>query len=101
MLSQIPVDFSKVKKENLNKEILRMAIIAELDAINLNEQMAAFEKARIAAETQREAATALPSAYLREIFHGVIRQLLAQSCVYGVRIVYKQNCVSIGRRFCG
>ena len=36
----------------------------------LNEQMAAFEKARIAAETQREAATALPSAYLREIFHG-------------------------------
>ena len=67
----------------------------------LNEQMAAVEKARAAAETQREAATALPSAYLREIFHGVIRQLLAQSCVYGVRIVYKQNCVSIGRRFCG
>jgi rubrerythrin len=42
MLSQIPVDFTKVKKENLNKEILRMAIIAELDAINLYEQMAAL-----------------------------------------------------------
>ncbi len=42
MLSQIPVDFSKVAKENLNKEILRAAIIAELDAINLYEQMAAL-----------------------------------------------------------
>ncbi len=42
MLSQIPVDFSKVNKENLNKEILRAAIIAELDAINLYEQMAAL-----------------------------------------------------------
>ncbi len=42
MLSQIPVDFSKVPKENLNKEILRAAIIGELDAINLYEQMAAL-----------------------------------------------------------
>ena len=42
MLSQIPVDFTKVKQENLNKEILRAAIIAELDAINLYEQMAAL-----------------------------------------------------------
>lgn len=42
MLSQIPVDFTKVKKENLNREILRAAIIAELDAINLYEQMAAL-----------------------------------------------------------
>jgi rubrerythrin len=41
MLSQIPVDFSKVKKAELNMEILRLAIIAELDAINLYEQMAA------------------------------------------------------------
>jgi rubrerythrin len=32
----------KVKKENLNKEILRAAVIAELDAINLYEQMAAM-----------------------------------------------------------
>jgi rubrerythrin len=42
MLSQIPVDFSKVAKEDLNKEILRAAIIAELDAINLYSQMAAL-----------------------------------------------------------
>ncbi len=42
MLSQIPVDFSKVDKKNLNQEILRTAIIAELDAINLYEQMAAL-----------------------------------------------------------
>jgi rubrerythrin len=42
MMSQIPVDFTKVKKEDLNKEILRAAIIAELDAINLYEQMGAL-----------------------------------------------------------
>jgi rubrerythrin len=42
MLHQIPVDFTKVKKEELNKEILRTSIIAELDAINLYEQMAAL-----------------------------------------------------------
>ncbi len=42
MLSQIPVDFTKVKKESLDQEILRAAIIAELDAINLYEQMAAL-----------------------------------------------------------
>ncbi|MCL4502203.1 MAG: rubrerythrin [Deltaproteobacteria bacterium] len=42
MLSQIPIDFTKVKKESLNREILRAAIIAELDAINLYEQMAAL-----------------------------------------------------------
>jgi len=42
MMSQIPVDFSKVSKDNLNKEILRTAIIAELDAVNLYEQLAAM-----------------------------------------------------------
>jgi rubrerythrin len=42
MLSQIPVDFNKVKKEKLNNEILRAAIIGELDAINLYEQLAAL-----------------------------------------------------------
>jgi rubrerythrin len=41
MLSQIPVDFNKVKKEKLNNEILRAAIIGELDAINLYDQLAA------------------------------------------------------------
>ena len=42
MLSKIPLDFSKATKENLDKEILRAGIIAELDAINLYEQMAAL-----------------------------------------------------------
>jgi rubrerythrin len=42
LLSKIPISLEKVKKENLNKEILRVAVIAELDAINLYEQMAAL-----------------------------------------------------------
>jgi rubrerythrin len=42
MLSQIPINLEKVKKENLDIEILRAGIIAELDAINLYEQMAAL-----------------------------------------------------------
>lgn len=40
MLSIIPIDLKKVKKGDLDKEILRAGIIAELDAINLYEQMA-------------------------------------------------------------
>src|SRR3989304_6317276 len=40
MLSKIPIDLGRIKKEGLDKEILRAAIIAELDAINLYEQMA-------------------------------------------------------------
>ena len=40
MLSQIPTDLNKVDKKDLDKEILRLAVIAELDAINLYEQMA-------------------------------------------------------------
>lgn len=40
MMSDIPIDLSKVKKENIDKEILRTGIIAELDAINLYEQLA-------------------------------------------------------------
>ena len=42
MLSSIPINFEKVTKEDLDKEILRIGIIAELDAINLYEQMAAI-----------------------------------------------------------
>ncbi|ADI73329.1 Rubrerythrin [Methanohalobium evestigatum Z-7303] len=40
MLSKIPIDLNKVQLENKDKEILRAAIIAELDAINLYEEMA-------------------------------------------------------------
>ena len=42
MLSKIPINLEKVKDEDLNKEILRVGIMAELDAINLYEQMAAM-----------------------------------------------------------
>lgn len=42
MLSIIPVDLGKVKKENIDKEILRLGMIAELDAVNLYEQLAAY-----------------------------------------------------------
>ena len=41
MLSKIPIDLEKVKKEKIDIEILRAGIIAELDAVNLYEQMAA------------------------------------------------------------
>ena len=41
MMSGIPISLSKVSKENIDKEILRTGIIAELDAINLYEQLAA------------------------------------------------------------
>jgi len=40
MLSQFPIDLSKVSEENIDKEILRLGMIAELDAINLYEQLA-------------------------------------------------------------
>ncbi|ATU08403.1 ferritin family protein [Methanohalophilus portucalensis] len=40
MLSKIPIDLDAVEDENIDKEILRAGIIAELDAINLYEQMA-------------------------------------------------------------
>ena len=40
MLSKIPINLERINKENLDKEILRAGIIAELDAINLYEQMA-------------------------------------------------------------
>jgi rubrerythrin len=40
MLSKIPIDLGRIKKESLDREILRSAMIAELDAISLYEQMA-------------------------------------------------------------
>jgi len=44
MMQTIPIDLSKVKAEDIDKEILRVAVIAELDAINMYEQMAAMAK---------------------------------------------------------
>ena len=40
MLSKIPIDLGRIKQEDLDKEILRAAIIGELDAINLYEEFA-------------------------------------------------------------
>ncbi len=42
MLSKIPIRLEGMKREDLDREILRTGIIAELDAINLYEQMAAM-----------------------------------------------------------
>lgn len=44
MLAKIPINLEKVKEEDLDKEILRLAMMAELDAINLYEQMANLTK---------------------------------------------------------
>mgnify|MGYP000595606420 CR=1 FL=1 len=41
MLSRIPIDLGKLDPEDIDREILRAAIIADLDAINLYKQMAA------------------------------------------------------------
>jgi rubrerythrin len=42
MLSTIPIDLKKVRKEDLDKELLRVGMIAELDAVSLYEQLAAL-----------------------------------------------------------
>jgi rubrerythrin len=42
MLSEIPIELKKVAKKHLDCEILRLAMIAELDAISLYEQLAAM-----------------------------------------------------------
>jgi len=40
MMGKIPINLEKVDEKDIDKEILRAAIIAELDAVNLYEQMA-------------------------------------------------------------
>ncbi|XOB41075.1 MAG: ferritin family protein [Candidatus Nealsonbacteria bacterium] len=42
MLSQLPINLQNVKKEDIDKEILRAGMIAELDAVSFYEQMAAM-----------------------------------------------------------
>jgi rubrerythrin len=41
MLSEPPIRLENVDKKHLDREILRLAVIAELDAISLYEQLAA------------------------------------------------------------
>jgi len=40
LLSKIPIDLHRLSDKEIDREILRAAIIAELDAVNLYEQMA-------------------------------------------------------------
>ncbi len=42
MMSNIPADIKKLKKEDVDREVLRIGMIAELDAVNLYEQLAAM-----------------------------------------------------------
>ncbi|RNI12938.1 rubrerythrin [Methanohalophilus sp. RSK] len=44
MLSQIPAILEELDPENIDKEVLRAAIIAEFDAVNIYEQMAGLTK---------------------------------------------------------
>ncbi len=42
MMSKIPIDIGKIGKEDMDREILRVAMIAELDAVSLYEQLASM-----------------------------------------------------------
>lgn len=42
MLSTLPIELQKVSKKDLDKEILRLGMIAELDAVSLYEQLTAM-----------------------------------------------------------
>ncbi len=42
MLSNLPLNLEKTSKENIDREILRAGMIAELDATSFYEQMAAM-----------------------------------------------------------
>ena len=44
MMSDIPKKLEKVGEKDIDNEILRVGLIAELDAVNLYEQMAAMAK---------------------------------------------------------
>ncbi len=46
MLSRTPIDLTAIPQGTRDMEILRVAIIAELDAINLYEQLAAMTEAK-------------------------------------------------------
>jgi rubrerythrin len=40
MFSKVPIDVDKIKNEDVDRELLRISIMAELDAVSLYEQMA-------------------------------------------------------------
>lgn len=51
MLSQIPINLQELDDDVLDREILRSGIIAELDAINLYEQLASMSSDKNIKET--------------------------------------------------
>ena len=51
MMSEIPRGFDKLKGKVTDAELARIGLIAELDAINLYEQLAAKAKSKIVKET--------------------------------------------------
>lgn len=44
MMSEMPIIPENVSKEDLDKELIRIGMIAELDAVNFYEQMASLTK---------------------------------------------------------
>jgi len=42
LFSEIPIDLKAIEPEDIDKEVLRVAIMAEFDAINAYEQMASM-----------------------------------------------------------
>jgi rubrerythrin len=56
VLSQIPIKIEKVEKKLLDREILRVVMIAELDAVNLYEQLAAATENEVIKEVLLEVA---------------------------------------------
>lgn len=44
MLATTPIDLKKVPEKFIDQEILRLAMMAELDAVNLYEQLASMAK---------------------------------------------------------
>lgn len=44
MLSKIPFSMENLTRQDINRQILRVGLIAELDAINLYEQLASLTK---------------------------------------------------------
>jgi rubrerythrin len=56
VLSQIPIKIEKVEMKLLDREILRVVMIAELDAVNLYEQLAAATENEVIKEVLLEVA---------------------------------------------
>ena len=56
MMSEIPIKLKLAKKEDIDKEVLRAAVMAELDAISLYEQLAEITGNELVRKVFREVA---------------------------------------------